>query len=54
MDVSVVAAKTDVQRNGYPVIGYGFNSNGQDDFSMGYIQPSGREDWNSLYSGKLE
>lgn len=29
MDVSVVAIETDVQRDGQPVIGYGFNSNGR-------------------------
>lgn len=29
MDVSVVAIETDVIRNGKPVIGYGFNSNGR-------------------------
>ncbi len=29
MDVSVVAIETDVFRNGKPVIGYGFNSNGR-------------------------
>ena len=29
MDVSVVAIETDVIRNGRPVIGYGFNSNGR-------------------------
>ena len=29
MDVSVVAVVTDVERDGRPVIGYGFNSNGR-------------------------
>ena len=29
MDVSVVAIQTDVVRDGRPVVGYGFNSNGR-------------------------
>ncbi|WP_318531338.1 hypothetical protein [Levilactobacillus suantsaii] len=29
MNVSVVAVVTDVKRDGQPVIGYGFNSNGR-------------------------
>ncbi|MDH5537255.1 MAG: mandelate racemase, partial [Betaproteobacteria bacterium] len=33
MTASVVAVVTDVKRNGKPVIGYGFNSNGR------YAQP---------------
>lgn len=44
MNASIVAVKTDVIRNGKPVVGYGFNSNGR-------YAPSGFADGHTVEGG---
>ena len=61
MDVSVVAIITDVVRDGRPVVGYGFNSNGrygargllQDRFIPRLLEADPATDWSKVNIGAL-